>query len=133
MHFPRKILFSSFVTPDFKKRQNRNETSFEEWNQIYWNIWFFGDKIINTSIIESSNYSNAGAKDDTHKKWAIAYNKKKAWPYTVFKIVVCNSFFQMSERPARVTVINNCNVYTPIKVYAVQISIFTETSSPINW
>ena len=25
--FQRKILFNTFVTPDFKKRQNRNETS----------------------------------------------------------------------------------------------------------
>ena len=27
----------------------------KERNQIYWNIYFFGDKIINTSSIESSN------------------------------------------------------------------------------
>ena len=47
----RKRLFSSFVTPDFKKEQNRNEA---ERNQIYCNICFFGDRIINTFSIESS-------------------------------------------------------------------------------
>ena len=29
MLFQKKRLFGSFVTPDFKKRQNRNETSFK--------------------------------------------------------------------------------------------------------
>ena len=40
----------------------------EERIQIYWNIWFFGDKIMTTSSIENSNQSNARAKDDPHKK-----------------------------------------------------------------
>ena len=40
----------------------------EERNQIYWNIWFFGDKVVNTYSIESLNQSNARAKDDAHKK-----------------------------------------------------------------
>ena len=48
----------------------------EERNQIYWNIWLFGHKFINTSSIESSNKKNTRAKDDTHKKWTIPYNKK---------------------------------------------------------
>ena len=52
MLFQRKRLFSSFVTLDFNKRQNRNETSFEEQNQIYWNICFFGDKIVNTLVLK---------------------------------------------------------------------------------
>ena len=58
---------SSFVTPDFQKRQNKNETSLKL-NQIYWNNCFFGDTIINTCSTESSNQTNAKAKDDAHKK-----------------------------------------------------------------
>ena len=48
----------------------------EERNQIYWNIYFFSDNIINTSSIWTLNQSNAKAKDDPHKKWAIPCNKK---------------------------------------------------------
>ena len=47
-------------------KQERN--IIEGRNQIYWNIGFFGDKAINTSNIESSNWNNARAKNDTHKK-----------------------------------------------------------------
>ena len=47
-------------------KQERDVT--EEWRQIYWNICFFGDKIINSSSIESSNESNARAKNGAHKK-----------------------------------------------------------------
>ena len=49
----------------------------DERNLIYWNICFFGDKIINTSSTESSNYNNTRAKDGAHKKWANPYNLKK--------------------------------------------------------
>ena len=46
-------------------------------NLIYWNICFFGDKIITTSSTESSNYNNTRAKYGAHKKWANPYNLKK--------------------------------------------------------
>ena len=71
MLFQRKRVFSSFVTPDFKKRENGNETLLKSGTKTYWNIFFFGDKIINitnTSSIENSNQINARVKDDAHKK-----------------------------------------------------------------
>ena len=43
-------------------------------------------KFLNASSVESSNYSNARAKDDADKKWAIPYNQKKTWPELVLKI-----------------------------------------------
>ena len=38
--FKRKILFSSFVTSDFKKQQNRNETPLNRSYRIYQNIYY---------------------------------------------------------------------------------------------
>ena len=40
----------------------------EERNQIYWNVYFLGDKIINTSYIEGSNQNNSRANDDAYEK-----------------------------------------------------------------
>ena len=72
--FQRKRLLSSFVTPKVTKYER---DILEERNQIYWNICFFGNKIINTSSIESLNQSNSRAKDDTRQKFVIPYNPKK--------------------------------------------------------
>ena len=40
----------------------------EERNQIYWNVYFLSDKIINTSYIEVSNQNNSRANDDAYEK-----------------------------------------------------------------
>ena len=63
MLFKRKRNFSSFVTEDFKKRQNRNEAPLKNRTKFAGIFGFFGDKIINTSSIERSNKNNARAKD----------------------------------------------------------------------
>ena len=86
MHFKRKKLFSSSLLQTL--RSDRKETR-HQWRTepIYWDICFFGDKIINTSNIESSNLfllSTIANSINFQSIWCFVL----CWKINISKIVV---------------------------------------------
>ena len=72
MLFKKKILFSSFVTPDFKKRQNGSETPLKNGTKFTRTFVFFGDKT--PLVLKVQTRTTLEQKMMPIRKWAIPYN-----------------------------------------------------------
>ena len=77
MLFHRKRLFSSFVTPDFKKRQNRNETSLKKGTKFTGIFASLVIKLQTPLVLKVQTRATLEQNMMPTKKWAIPYNNKK--------------------------------------------------------
>ena len=97
MLFQRERFFSSFVTLEFKKRQNRNETSLKNGIKFTGIFAFLVIKLQTPLLLK---VQTRATKDDTHKKRAISYNQKtfdqlqELWEF-IAKILIMVSHFKM--------------------------------------